>query len=57
MRIVNSSSDSTKALTSVQRESAKSFGNPTVLVEKHITRPRRVQVQVFTDEHEDTVGL
>ena len=57
MRIVNSSRDSTEALTSTQRESAKSFGNATVVVEKYFTRPRRVEVQVFADAHDDTVNL
>jgi len=57
MQIVNSSMDSAEALTSAQRESAKSFGNATVLVEKCITRPRRVEVQAFTDEHKDAVSL
>ena len=56
MRIVNSYKDSTEALTSTRRESAKSFGNAIVLVEKYFTRPRRAEVQVFADEHEDTVS-
>ena len=37
MRIVNSSRDSIEVLISTQRESAKSFGKATVLVEKYIT--------------------
>ena len=57
MRIVNSSKDFTEALTSAQRESAKSFGNATVLVEKYITRPRHVEVQVFADQHGNAVSL
>ena len=56
VQIVNSYKDSTEALTSTQRESAKSFGNAIVLVEKYFTRPRRAEVQVFADEHEDTVS-
>jgi 3-methylcrotonyl-CoA carboxylase alpha subunit len=57
MRIVNSSKDFAEALTSAQRESAKSFGNDTVLVEKYITHPRHVEVQVFADQHGNAVSL
>ena len=57
MRIVNSSMDFADALTSAQRESAKSFGNATVLVEKYITHPRHVEVQVFADIHGNAVSL
>lgn len=57
MRIVNSSKGFSEALTSAQRESAKSFGNATVLVEKYITRPRHVEVQVFADKHGNAVSL
>ena len=56
MRIVNSYKDSTEALTSTRRESAKRFGNAIVLVEKYFARPRRAEVQMFADEHEDTVS-
>ena len=57
MRIVNSSKEFAEALTSAQRESAKSFGNATVLVEKYITHPRHVEVQVFADEQGNAVSL
>jgi 3-methylcrotonyl-CoA carboxylase alpha subunit len=57
MRIVNSSEDFAEALASAQRESAKSFGNATVLVEKYITRPRHVEVQVFADQYGNAVSL
>ena len=56
-RIVNSSKEFAEALASAQRESAKSFGNATVLVEKYITHPRHVEVQVFADEHGNAVSL
>lgn len=57
MRIVNSSKDFPEALTSAQRESAKSFGNAAVLVEKYITHPRHVEVQVFADQQGNAVSL
>ncbi|KAJ3823460.1 carbamoyl-phosphate synthase L chain, ATP binding domain-containing protein [Lentinula raphanica] len=46
-----------EALTSAKRESLKSFGNDTVLVEKYIQRPRHVEVQVFADSLGGTISL
>uniref|UniRef100_A0A0W0FX72 Putative 3-methylcrotonyl-CoA carboxylase n=1 Tax=Moniliophthora roreri TaxID=221103 RepID=A0A0W0FX72_MONRR len=46
-----------EALTSAKRESVKSFGNDTVLVEKYIQRPRHVEVQVFADSLGGVVSL
>ena len=37
-------------LLSAKRESLKAFGNDIVLVEKYITAPRHVEVQVFADK-------
>eukprot|EP00842_Homolaphlyctis_polyrhiza_P005907 jgi/Hompol1/6317/HPOL_001076-RA len=44
-------------LESAKRESIKSFGDDKVLVEKYITRPRHVEVQVFADKHGNAVYL
>ncbi|TFK42018.1 carbamoyl-phosphate synthase L chain, ATP binding domain-containing protein [Crucibulum laeve] len=46
-----------EALSSAKRESLKSFGNDTVLVEKYIERPRHVEVQVFADTLGGVVSL
>lgn len=46
-----------EALESAKRESLKSFGDDTVLVEKYIERPRHVEVQVFADKTGETVSL
>lgn len=57
MRIVHSASEFTDALQSAQREAVKSFGNADVLVEKYITHPRHVEVQVFADQLGGCVSL
>ena len=44
-------------LLSAKRESLKAFGNDTVLVEKYITTPRHVEVQVFADKLGGVVTL
>ena len=40
-----------------QREAAASFGNQSVLLEKWITNPRHIEVQVFGDSHGNVVHL
>ena len=49
MRIVDREEDFLLALEGARRESAKAFGDGTVLLEKFITNPRHIEVQVFGD--------
>ncbi len=49
MRLVERSEDFPDALASCKREAASSFGNEHVLIEKYITRPRHIEIQVFAD--------
>ena len=49
MRRVERSADFDAALASCQREAASSFGNDQVLVERYVTRPRHIEIQVFGD--------
>ena len=49
MRLVQQSSDFIAALASCQREAQASFGNAHVLVERYVTRPRHIEIQVFGD--------
>ena len=44
-------------LLSAKREALKAFGNDTILVEKYITTPRHVEVQVFADKLGGVVSL
>lgn len=48
MRIVHDPSDFVEALLGSKREAAASFGIDTILLEKYITRPRHIEVQVFS---------
>ncbi|MGB7479216.1 MAG: biotin carboxylase N-terminal domain-containing protein, partial [Burkholderiaceae bacterium] len=57
MRIVDKSADFREALASCQREAISSFGDDRVLVEKYLTRPRHIEIQVFADSHGDCVYL
>ncbi len=57
MRKVDSAADFADALISCRREAASSFGNDHVLLEKWVTNPRHIEVQVFGDTHGDVVHL
>ena len=57
MRVVERGEDFVAALASCKREAASSFGNDRVLIEKYLTRPRHVEVQVFADRHGGAVYL
>ena len=45
------------ALDSCKREAASAFGNDRVLLEKWISSPRHIEVQVFGDSHGNVVHL
>jgi len=49
MRLVENSADFADALASAQGEATTAFGNPDVLIEKYVTSPRHIEVQVFGD--------
>jgi 3-methylcrotonyl-CoA carboxylase alpha subunit len=49
MRAVEQAADFQAALASCQREARGSFGDEAVLVEKYVTRPRHIEIQVFGD--------
>ncbi|MDR9849342.1 acetyl/propionyl/methylcrotonyl-CoA carboxylase subunit alpha [Herbaspirillum huttiense] len=57
MRVVERSEDFEAALASCKREAISSFGNDRVLVEKYLTRPRHIEIQVFADGHGHCVYL
>ncbi|CAN5277456.1 acetyl/propionyl/methylcrotonyl-CoA carboxylase subunit alpha [soil metagenome] len=57
MRTVDQADAFADALLSCQREAAGSFGNDQVLLEKWITNPRHIEVQVFGDTHGNVVHL
>ena len=57
MRKVDSAADFADALLSCQREAASSFGNDQVLLEKWVTNPRHIEVQIFGDSHGNVVHL
>jgi 3-methylcrotonyl-CoA carboxylase alpha subunit len=57
MRVVEKAADLADALSAAKREAASSFGDDRVLIEKYLTRPRHIEVQVFADTQGHCVYL
>jgi 3-methylcrotonyl-CoA carboxylase alpha subunit len=57
MRVVESAETFAAALASAKREAKASFGDDRVLVEKYLTRPRHIEIQVFADRRGNTIHL
>jgi 3-methylcrotonyl-CoA carboxylase alpha subunit len=57
MRAVHAAGEFDAALAAARRESAASFGDDRMLVEKLIQRPRHVEIQVFCDQHGNALYL
>jgi 3-methylcrotonyl-CoA carboxylase alpha subunit len=57
MRRVDRAVDFATALASCQREALSSFGDAQVLVERYVTRPRHIEIQVFADQHGGCIHL
>ena len=57
MRIVTAPAEFADALASCKREATSSFGDDHVLIERYVTRPRHVEIQVFADHHGHCVYL
>ncbi|CAI6341276.1 unnamed protein product [Periconia digitata] len=57
MRIVSKPEEFFDQLASAKSEARNSFGDEVMLVEKYITTPRHIEVQVFADKHGNCVAL
>jgi len=57
MRVVREAQEAAGALESAQREAEKAFGRPESYLERYLTWPRHVEVQVFADTHGNAVYL
>lgn len=57
MRMVKNSSDFLPSLISCKREANSSFGDDKVLIEKYLTKPRHVELQVFADSFGNAIHL
>ena len=49
MRVVTAAAEFASALASCKRESASSFNDDRVLIERYVQKPRHIEIQVFAD--------
>ncbi len=57
MRLVEDPAGFHVALESAQREARTSFGDAACLIEKYVTHPRHIEIQVFGDAHGNVIHL
>ncbi|MFT5234109.1 MAG: acetyl-CoA carboxylase biotin carboxylase subunit [Candidatus Krumholzibacteriia bacterium] len=57
MRMVSDAADLREACQAAAREAKAAFGDGTIYVEKFITEPRHVELQIFGDSHGNYVHL
>ena len=57
MRVVHSAGSLINSFLTAQAEAMSSFGNPEVYIEKFITEPRHVEVQILADEKGNIIHL
>ena len=57
MRRVDKHAEFDLALEAAQREARSSFGDERVLIEKYISAPRHIELQVFADAHGNAIHL
>ena len=57
MRVVGAAADLPTALASARRESAAAFGDGTLFLERFVSVPRHIEVQVLADRHGNVIHL
>ncbi|WP_211190452.1 biotin carboxylase N-terminal domain-containing protein [Actinomycetospora sp. TBRC 11914] len=57
MHVVEREADLADAITAARREARGSFGDDTLLLERYVTDPRHVEIQVLADAHGAVVHL
>ncbi|MGO8872461.1 MAG: biotin carboxylase N-terminal domain-containing protein [Acidimicrobiales bacterium] len=57
IRVVGGPVNLAEAVAGARREAAAAFGDGTVFLERYVTEPRHIEVQVLADAYGDTVAL
>ncbi|HUH06421.1 MAG TPA: acetyl-CoA carboxylase biotin carboxylase subunit [Egibacteraceae bacterium] len=57
LKVIRSESELAEALEAAQREALAAFGRGEVYVERYLTRPRHIEVQILADAHGACVSL
>ena len=57
MRVVEAAEGFAEGLALAKGEAASAFGDDQVLIERYLTQPRHIEIQVFADTHGNVVSL
>jgi len=57
MRLVEREEDLEEQMNLAQNEARSSFGNAACFIEKFVTKPRHIEIQVFSDKHGNHVHM
>ena len=57
MRVAHSDAEAREGFQSSQNEAAASFGDDRIFIEKFVTQPRHIEIQVLADQHGNIVYL
>ncbi len=57
MKVVASATEAPQAMESAQREAQSYFGRPEIYLERYLTWPRHIEMQVFADSHGNAIWL
>ena len=57
MRIVTCPNDFSEAFNAAKREALNAFGNEEIILEKYVTSPRHIEIQIFADNQGHTIHL
>jgi len=57
MRVVHTEAALASAVTLTRSEADAAFGNPMLYMEKFLTNPRHIEIQVLADEHKNAMWL
>ena len=57
MRLVTAEAELADAIESARREAKGSFGDDTLLMERFVTTPRHIEIQVLADSHGNVIHL
>ena len=57
MRLVERHAEFDAAIEAARREAASAFGDDRVLIEKYVTAPRHIEIQVFADKRGNAIHL
>jgi acetyl-CoA carboxylase, biotin carboxylase subunit len=57
MKLAKTAADLDEAVSTAKAESAAAFGDDTVYLEKYLTTPRHIEIQIIADSHGNVVQL